>query len=50
MWQVLDIRAREERWVERRALSDRFLSLWAAAEGGATHAAAAEDEAAPVGG
>jgi hypothetical protein len=27
-WQVLDLRANEERLVERRELSDRFLSLW----------------------
>ena len=27
MWQVLDLRANEERWVERRELSDRFLSI-----------------------
>jgi hypothetical protein len=30
VWQVLDVKANEERWVERRALSDRFLSLWVA--------------------
>src|SRR5271166_2376678 len=34
MWQVLDIMAAEERWIERRALSDRLLSLWGEAEGG----------------
>ena len=28
VWQVLDVKANEERWVERRALSDRLLSLW----------------------
>jgi hypothetical protein len=27
-WQVLDVKANAERLVERRELSDRFLSLW----------------------
>ncbi len=28
MWRVIDLKVKEEQWVERRALSDRFLSLW----------------------
>lgn len=32
MWQVLDVSANKERWTERRDLSDRFLSLWVAAQ------------------
>jgi hypothetical protein len=27
-WHVLDIKTGEERWIERRELSDRLLSLW----------------------
>jgi len=30
MWQLLDVKANQERWVERRGLSDRLLSLWCA--------------------
>ena len=29
MWQVIDIRANTERWIERRDLSDRILAGWA---------------------
>jgi hypothetical protein len=28
MWQVIDLRAKTERWIERRDLSDRILDRW----------------------
>jgi hypothetical protein len=33
MWQVIDVqkKAVDERWIERRALSDRLINLWGAA-------------------
>ncbi len=36
MWQVIDVKANQEQWLERRDLADRLLSLW----GGAQPAAA----------
>jgi hypothetical protein len=28
MWQVIDLKNNQERWIERRSLSDRIIALW----------------------
>jgi hypothetical protein len=28
MWQVIDLKKDQERWIERRSLSDRIIALW----------------------
>jgi len=30
MWQVIDLKKNQDRWIERRELSDRILQLWGA--------------------
>ena len=30
MWRTVDLKTRQDRWIERRALSDRIIALWGA--------------------